>query len=734
MENRDLKWIKKHYGEKFSRLCRELFPTLLETEGLLKNIISESFPVSSVSRDLYNDLIAENRTMTFKNFIYEKAKLKYNFDSKKNLGESEILSPEELMDRAGYILYPECQSEEDIQSFRHYYYRGGLPTPVYTGGVPERYYGEELCTFNGGRLDSCRVWFAVKKNVDEINRKDFTEPRREDDYGISVISIQFSRSTPNTLSIKNRYNHSVRDVCPDATYGNNLDNIIEGLSKSFAKTYNLTLEDNISKAASKLEIPGYVCTKNNKYYKYNYQINGIYFCPNNVIVKDGEEKVFDKNKYIIFDYFMLDIENKTIINYGNVSDGFLQGINKIKDIKRIPGEKSLTIQITPEDGETIEIKLNENNVITGYRNPNITYINDDFLSYNKNLELLDVPKVTYIGNRFLHNNKKLTNLDLSKVKHIGNDFLSSNDTLQQIDISQVEEIGDNFLLYNKSLKSILLPKVKRIGDRFLCLNESLQQIDVSQVEEIGNHFLNDNKSLISLFLPNLKRVGYCFVCLNKSLQQIDISQVEEIGGNFLSENNTLNSILIPNAKKIGNSFLRSNSVLQQIDVSQVEEIGDGFLRRNNTLNSILLPNARKIGNNFLRDNKSIKKLDLSQVLEIGNEFLQNNNSLEILLLPQVRSIGDEFLYYNDSLQQLDVSKVEEIGKRFLSNNNKLPCLIMPCVKKIGDDCLMYNYKINQFEAPQVEQIGKNFLSKCYLINEINTANGVLVLNEREQVM
>ena len=37
----DLKLIKKHYGEKMMHLCRELFPTLLETGGLL----SKLFPI-----------------------------------------------------------------------------------------------------------------------------------------------------------------------------------------------------------------------------------------------------------------------------------------------------------------------------------------------------------------------------------------------------------------------------------------------------------------------------------------------------------------------------------------------------------------------------------------------------------------------------------------------------------------------------------------------------------------
>ena len=224
MENTDLKYLKKHYGEKFAHLCRELFPTLLETEGLLKKLITDRF---AFSRELYKDIIANSFQDDFKNYIFSFV------DVEKQNKEIITLSPEVLLDKAGYKLYPECKTEEEIQSFRKYYAKG-----------------EELCTFNGGRLNSCRVWFAVKKNIEEIKRENFTNPRRQDEYGTSVISIQFTRRQPMTISIKNRYSHSVNN--PDATYGNNLDNIILGLTEAFVKEYQLSL---INDKKQSLELP-----------------------------------------------------------------------------------------------------------------------------------------------------------------------------------------------------------------------------------------------------------------------------------------------------------------------------------------------------------------------------------------------------------------------------------------------------------------------------------------------
>ena len=152
----DLKYLKKHYGEDFSRLCRGLFPTILEQEGLLTQLITSKFaPTRSLAEDL------KGKEDSFKSFIYS-----LRDDGVEEAVRQDTKTPEELMKEAGYILYPECQTEEDIQSFRHYYHRNNGPTPEYKGGVPEFRDGEELCTFNGFRLERCRVWFAVKENFD----------------------------------------------------------------------------------------------------------------------------------------------------------------------------------------------------------------------------------------------------------------------------------------------------------------------------------------------------------------------------------------------------------------------------------------------------------------------------------------------------------------------------------------------------------------------------------------
>lgn len=109
--NNELKAIKNIYGEEMMHLCRELFPSLLEKEGLLLSILQKNLtPTHSFASDIKeHDLYEE-----FKDWIYS------SIDVEKGNLVITNKTPFELMDEAGYILY-ECKNEEDIQSFKRYY-------------------------------------------------------------------------------------------------------------------------------------------------------------------------------------------------------------------------------------------------------------------------------------------------------------------------------------------------------------------------------------------------------------------------------------------------------------------------------------------------------------------------------------------------------------------------------------------------------------------------------------
>ena len=532
----DLKIIKKKYSEAMMHLCREMFQTILEEPGLLSTIMLEHF---SPSRFLYRDIVENHLEENFKNFIYSFV------DVQEKEKQTVFKHPKELLKDAGYTLY-ECLTEEDIQKFKKYYASN-----------------EAICTFRGNRLDRCYVFFAVKENADELKREDFIIPNRQDEYGTSVISIQFTRDDAHTLSIKNRYNHSVRN--PDATFSNNLDNIIPGLTDSFEKYYNLKQKVR----NSGFEIPGYVLAKDGKYYKYNYEINNIYYCPNNIIIDNFEVKKFPKEQFIILDYFVLDLKNKTVFLYDkNMIDSFPETIGKILKvcIQNIDGGHK-KIELLVDSGEYIIIEVDDKNQIISYVNNNIKEIGGNFLVKNKELKYLEVKKLEDVKNLFLYNNINLDILNAPNLQVVGYDFLHSN----------------------KCLKELILPSLTHAGAGFLHLNTGMSNFVAPNIESISHDFLKHNIELTTLDFPNLKIVGCDFLNFNQKLNSINIPRLEFVFDGFLKRNIFLRELNVPCLKKVGDSFLRSNVSLKVLNAPSLKEVGKYFLASNGELLVIDVP-------------------------------------------------------------------------------------------------------------------------------------------------
>lgn len=505
--SKELNRIKKLYGEKFMHFCRSIFPTLLEQEGLLTEVLKSTFATNS--RTLYDDIVNNDLEEEFKNYIY--SKIDVEKEMPEIIGEK---TPYQLLDENGYNLY-ECNSEEEIQSFKKYYKSG-----------------EELCTFRGNRLNRCVVFFAVKKDVEEIKREDFNNPKREDEYGTSVMSIQFTKSQNSTVSIKNRYNHTVNN--PDATYGNDLDKIVPGLTQSFEKLLSergLTLNSSNIEAFS---IPGYVVADDGKYYKYNMEINGNYYCPGNVIIDHGNVIKLEPEKQELIDYFILDKENKTLSLYDSaISDSFIDGFKNIDSIEMANNnnseQKTKTITIKEKSSDkpiTIEINKESNSII-GYTNENLTNLGDNFLGYNEQLSKLVAPNVTSIDD----------------------DVLANNKGLEEFEAPNLTKIGDNFLEYNEQLSKFNVPNVIYIGNSVLMLNRGLEKFEAPNLTEIGDDFLGDNKQLSKINVPNVTCIGNRVLGNNKKIEKFEAPNAEKIGSYFLRMNTKLSEFYVPNLSK-----------------------------------------------------------------------------------------------------------------------------------------------------------------------------------------
>ena len=589
VQSDELKKIKRIYGEKFSRLCRELFPQILDQEGALLKILQEKF---SRNCNTLCESIEENELKEdFKDLIYSA------FDNGREEEDKneDSRTPYEILDEAGYELH-ECLTEEDIQGYSKYYDED-----------------EVLCTiYNGGRLNSRVCFWAVKKDVDQIEREDFEYPKKDDEYSTSVLAIQFDKQPKSRVEIISRYNHTVPN--PNCTLNNNLDNIAEGLQESFAKLLEERGYSLNAKETKEFEIPGYTLTSDGKYYKYNLEIDGKYYCPGNIVIENGIAKeIGNPEEVILCDYFKIDLKNKTVDSLiGNLKvDSFVDDLTDIEKIEvkkdKEKGKRLVIIYKKKEDDRTddpepIVIELDYDNQIVGYTNKELQNVGDNFLLHNKALAELNLPQVQSIGSEFLCCNEALANLSLPQVQSIEDNFLWNNRALTKLSLPQVQSIGGKFLYRNRALTELNLPQVQSIGGNFLCCDEVLAKLSLPQVQSIEDNFLLNNKALTELQLPQVQSIGDNFLYCNEALTELNLPQVQSIGGRFLFY----------------------DEVLTELQLPQVQSIGDNFLYCNEALTELNLPQVQSIGWNFLYENKALTEVSMPQVLEIENKFLENN--------------------------------------------------------------------------------------------------------------
>ena len=483
---RELRYLKKHYGEKFAKFARANFSTILEKEGTLTNIIEEYF---AHSHSLFEDVLNENVEADFVKFVYSKYKginVDYYFPSGGK-------TPEELLSQAGYILFPECQTEKDLEQFKKYYYKDEL-----------------ICTLwpEANRLSSNRVWFAVKKNVDEIKREDFKKPYRQDKYGTSVISIQFDKGEMTRVSIKNRYNHTV--INPDATFSNNLDNIIPGLTNAFCEKYGIYLDENITYS---LSLQNYTRLNGKKFYRYNVFdiISNITFCENNIMLSRFQEVKFDKSRYLLVDNYLIDFVKKEVyLVYDEktlIKDAFTKSIGQIKTIhvENTPDGKKIVFGV--QDGEDVILNIDSNNSLRSYCNNNVTEIDNNFLGLDNNIESIEMKKVKTVERGFLQKNKCLTTLNMPELRTTKEDFLSLNKDLANLDLPNLEYLADNsFNCLN--IKNVFLPKLK-IMSKNCFLDCKAEVVDLPMIEYIGPGCFDsfDSYDMVYFNVPNLTYIG-----------------------------------------------------------------------------------------------------------------------------------------------------------------------------------------------------------------------------------
>lgn len=587
----EYKNLKRKYGENFAKFCRTNFPGILEEEGKLSEILESKF---TPSHYLFEDIQEQNQETAFKNFIFT---LFYEgSEEQKEDTPKHIPTPEELMDKAGYVLY-KCETDEDVKSFKKYYGSGR----------------EELCTFRDPtRIDGHYIFFAVKKNVDEIRREDFDDPKRQDKYGTSVLCLQFLKGSINTLSIKNRYNHAVKHC--DATFSNDLENIIAGLSEAFEHHYNLTLNP---EGNNKFHLENYIQALDGKLYRYNYEINNEYFCSDNVIVRNGMVTEYDKSKFILFDDFLLDLKQKEFINLSesvNADSSPLvpTDITKI-DVKDGDKKGDREITISTESGNIIKITVNDKGQMTEYFNKDIEVLPEYSFYFQEYLEKFSAPNLKEIRVECLVNSKNLAELNLDNVERIMyGSFYYANKlkklyapnlfyiehscfcncrVLEEIDLPNLECIDSNVFKYTNNLKSLKAPKLSDIGSCCFYRVNTLQEINLPQLQFVSPSSFNTCRSLQTFKAENLERLGInCFREID-NLETLDLPNLKTMGKECFYSANSLKSLNLPNCVEMLESCFMDAENIEEINAPSLETLrGFSFCNCFN-LKKVNMPNV-----------------------------------------------------------------------------------------------------------------------------------------------
>lgn len=424
--------------------------------------------------------------------------------------------------------------------------------------------------------------------MENIKRQNFKNPQREDKYGTSVISIQFSKYD-SSLSIKNRYNHSVQN--PDNTFNSNLDNIISGLTDAFYSDFGVKDTQNSNNSFT---LENYVKV-GGKYYYYNLEMNNIYYCDNNILIDYFRVKQLP-NSQMLVDTYIIDFQNKTISLYDDELEDSMP--ETISNIKKISYSNNI-ITIEKEDNTKVEIEVNDKRQIISYTDESLTTCKDKFLMHSNGLIQLNLPAL----------------------QNCGDFFAFHCESLQKLNLPSLQNCDDYFLSCNKELKILSLPVLKKCGFMFISENECLQELNLPALQECGPRFLEYNTELKQLYLPALQNCGTNFMYYNTDLQELNLPALKMCYDDFLYYNTELKQLNLPALQICGNDFVFTNKSLKELNLPVLQKCGDGFLHSNTELKQLNLPALKTCGKNFMFDNTALQKVNLPSLCDRGTYFL-----------------------------------------------------------------------------------------------------------------
>ncbi len=409
-------------------------------------------------------------------------------------------NPFTLLDQAGYDAFY-ADTLEKQNSIRSYFKKGEL-----------------LCTFNdSARYKNYYIVHAIKKDVDNIDRKEFDgQEERQDKYGTSVISIQMSKDG-GFISIKNRYNHTVSGC--DNTFNSNPDNIITGLTNSLKAYFNVDF------SATDAPLPDNFVAMGERVFKYSYEAGNIYYADQAWATGGRIHTVNKRNGDALFDEFLFDNKTKMFTNIDpNSNDSFVHDFNKYYG-----GNQSLKV-----------------------KNGNLT-LNGDIL----------------IGAEA----SRITTINLPEIKAIKDNFLRYASSLTSVTMNNLETMRDECFKDAKSLTSVTMNNLKSMRNRCFVIAESLTSVTMNNLETMGDGCFKDARSLTSVTMNNLETMGdKCFMNA-QSLTSVTMNNLKYMGNECFRSAGSLTSVTVNNLETMKDECFRSAGSLTSVTMNNLKSMG-----------------------------------------------------------------------------------------------------------------------------------------------------------------
>jgi len=554
--------IKKQNGEHFAKAIKKLHSGIFEIPGIVETI-------RYAGRD-------------------PEPVLKYLISLKKiHIEETdEYKDPLELLAQAGYDAYYVHNLREQ-NAIEHYF-------------AP----GEELCTFfDATRFQRFYIINAVKKNVDEIKRRDFLgREKREDDYGRSVISIQIAKDG-SSISIKNRYNDAVAN--PDNTFNSNPDEIQKGLASALRKKFKVDFSSHA------VTLPSNYTLWNNRILRYHTWVGDSYIGADFVACGD-DITMIDKNTELILDHWIFNSKTREIKDIAPdyyEPDGFpevllneIQG-KAIQIIKNPDYSHTLLADGKPvlkeKEGQIVEL------TITADKIPSTK----PFLSHNTSIESFSIPNIRFLPNNVLTNDVALKKLYAPKVQKFGNNCFCESQ-ISVVDLPKAQIFGDNFMDNNIYCHTFNAPNAAQFGDFCLNQNKFIQSFCFPHLVRIGDDFAIKNQIVREFIAPNLQDLGRYFLASDLELESLDLPAATALPEGFLNQNIKLRHLGAENVTYIDNECLPHNLLLEELSLPNVETIEADFMPKNKKMKRFFAPklNTENIGANFFASNPTMRNL------------------------------------------------------------------------------------------------------------------------------